>query len=141
MGVKVKGIKQVTRNVNRAIDNIQDRRAVRALTSALIIIGVESAALVPIDTSKLLNSQFREVVVRGVRITGRIGYSANYAAFVHEAAGIHFGKHTPRPVKKGKPKGSRGYIWDKTGEPKYLEKGADNARDLVGRVIAKEMSL
>jgi len=141
MGVKVKGIRQVSRNFNGAIDNIQDRRTVRALTSALIIIGTESAALTPIDTSTLLNSQFREVVVRGVRITGRIGYSANYAAYVHEAKGIHLGKHTLRPVKKGKKRGSRGYIWDKTGEPKFLEKGAENAIDQVEAVIRKEMSL
>lgn len=141
MGVKVKGVQQVSRNINRAIDNIQDRKIVRAIQTALLIIGAESASMVPIDSSTLLNSQFREIVARGVRITGRIGYSANYAVFVHEAAGIHLGKRTLRPVEKGQPKGSRGYIWDKTGEPKYLEKASDRTRTQVNAAIHKEMSL
>lgn len=68
MGVKVKGIRQVSRNVNRAIDNIQDRKIVRALTSAMIIGSSQAAIYTPIDTSYLLNSQFREIVVNGTRI-------------------------------------------------------------------------
>ena len=141
MGVKVKGIKQVTRNVNRAIDNIQDRKIVRALTSAMIVISAEAATMVPVDTSNLVNSGFRDIVFNGTRITGRVGYSANYAMYVHEAAGIHLGKRTLRPVKKGEPKGSRGYIWDKTGEPKFLDKAADRTRTQVDSAIHKEMSL
>lgn len=141
MGVKVKGIRQVSRNVNRAIDNIQDRRVVRALTSAMIIISAEAATMVPVDTSKLLNSGFRDIVFNGTRITGRVGYTANYAMYVHEAKGIHLGKHTLRPVRKGEKLGSRGYIWDRTGEPKFLEKAADNTVNQVDAVIKKEMSL
>ncbi|WP_159217680.1 HK97 gp10 family phage protein, partial [Klebsiella pneumoniae] len=112
-----------------------------ALYSALFEIGLESAVLVPIDTSTLVNSQFREVVIKGTRLTGRIGYSANYAAYVHEAKGIHLGKNTPRPVRKGEAPGSRGNIWDTSGEPKFLEKGAENARDRVDAVIRREMEL
>lgn len=38
----------------------------------------------PIDTSTLINSQFRETKVNGTRITGRVGYSASYAVYVHD---------------------------------------------------------
>lgn len=99
MGVKVRGVSKVSNNINRLIDNIEKRKTMRALYSALFEIGLESAVLVPIDTSTLVNSQFREVVIKGTRLTGRIGYSANYAAYVHEAKGIHLGKH-PAPCKK-----------------------------------------
>ncbi len=97
MGVKVRGVSKVSNNINRLIDNIEKRKTMRALYSALFEIGLESAVLVPIDTSTLVNSQFREVVIKGTRLTGRIGYSANYAAYVHEAKGIHLGK-TPRAL-------------------------------------------
>ncbi|WP_017346115.1 hypothetical protein [Pantoea sp. A4] len=141
MGVKVKGIKQVVSKVNRAIDNVQDKKTVRALHSALLIIGGESASMVPIDTGTLLSSQFRDLSFVGTKIKGKVGYSANYALSVHEAAGVHLGKHTLRPVKKGQAKGSRGYIWDKTGEPKFLDKAVTKTRDSVDSVIHKEMSL
>lgn len=141
MGVKVKGVKRVSNNINRMIDSFEGRRTVRAVYSALYYIGVESAVKVPVDTSTLLNSQFRDVVVNGTRITGKIGYSAKYAAAVHEAKGIHLGTRTPRPVDPGQKPGSRGNIWDKTGEPKFLEKPAEDARGKVHDIIVKEMSL
>lgn len=141
MGVKVKGVKQVSNNINRMIDSFEGRRTVRAIYSALYYIGIESAARVPVDTSTLLNSQFRDVTTQGTRIIGKIGYSANYAAAVHEAKGVLLGTKTPRPVKAGEQPGSRGNVWDRTGEPKFLEKPAENARAKIHEIIAKEMSL
>ncbi len=122
MGVKVKGIRQISRNVNRAIDNIQDRRVVRALTSAMIVGASQAAIYTPIDTSYLLNSQFREIVVNGARITGRVGYTASYAAYVHDPA-------IPQRFRRA------------TAEKEFLTKGFEESRDVIDRVIAKEMSL
>ncbi|KQN53208.1 hypothetical protein [Erwinia sp. Leaf53] len=141
MGVKVKGVKQVANNINHLIDSFEGRRTVRAIYSALYYIGIESAVKVPVDTSTLLNSQFRDVTTLGTRIIGKIGYSVKYAAAVHEAKGIHLGTKTPRPVKPGQKPGSRGNIWDKTGEPKFLEKPAEDARAKIHEIIAREMSL
>lgn len=122
MGVKVKGIKQVSRNVNRAIDNIQDRKVVRALTSAMIIGASQAAIYTPIDTSYLINSQFREIVVNGTRITGRVGYTANYAAFVHDPS-------IPQNFRRA------------TAQKEFLTKGFEETQALITRTIAKEMSL
>lgn len=122
MGVKVKGVKQVSRKVNRAIDNIQDRKVVRALTSAMIIGSSQAAIYTPIDTSYLINSQFREIVVNGTRITGRVGYTANYAAYVHDPA-------NPQRFRRA------------TAEKEFLTKGFEDTRALIDRTIAKEMSL
>jgi len=121
MGVKVKGIRQVSRNVNRAIDNIQDRRVVRALTSAMIVGASQAAIYTPIDTSYLLNSQFREIVVNGTRITGRVGYTASYAAYVHDPA-------NPQRFRRA------------TAEKEFLTKGFEESRDVIDRVVQKEMS-
>lgn len=122
MGVKVKGIRQVSRNVNRAIDNIHDRRVVRALTSAMIIGSLQAAIYTPIDTSYLLNSQFREIVVNGARITGRVGYTANYAAYVHDPS-------IPQRFRRA------------TAQKEFLTKGFEETQDLINRTIAREMSL
>lgn len=122
MGVKVKGIKQVARKVNRAIDNIQDRKIVRALTSAMIIGGSQAAIYTPIDTSYLINSQFREIVINGTRITGRVGYTANYAAYVHDPS-------IPQNFRRS------------TAQKEFLTKGFEDERELIGRTIAREMSL
>ena len=122
MGLKVKGIKQVTRNVNRAIDNIQDRKIVRALTSAMIIGSSQAAIYTPIDTSYLLNSQFREIIVNGARITGRVGYTASYAAYVHDPA-------NPQRFRRA------------TAEKEFLTKGFEDTASLMRATIEKEMSL
>jgi len=122
MGVKVKGVKQVARKVNRAIDNIQDRKVVRALTSAMIIGGSQAAIYTPIDTSYLINSQFREIVINGTRITGRVGYTANYAAYVHDPS-------VPQNFRRS------------TAQKEFLTKGFEDERELIDRTIAREMSL
>ncbi|MEN4767327.1 HK97 gp10 family phage protein [Duffyella gerundensis] len=122
MGVKVKGVKQVARKVNRAIDNIQERKVVRALTSAMIIGGSQAAIYTPIDTSYLINSQFREIVINGTRITGRVGYTASYAAYVHDPS-------VPQNFRRS------------TAQKEFLTKGFEDERELIDRAIAREMSL
>lgn len=134
MGVKVRGIRQAKANLNRIIDDIQGRKVVRAIKSALLIVAPEAAGMTPRATSTLINSQFQEMMVNGSRITGRIGYSANYAIYVHEARGALKGK--PRPVKQG-----GGNYWDPSGEPKFLEKAGDRKKPDVDAVMHKELSL
>ena len=141
MGVKVRGINQVSNNLSRIVNDISVRRPMRAITSALITIGEEAALMTPVATSVLLNSAFRHIETKGSKFIGKVGYTAKYAAAVHEAKGVHLGKRTLRPVGKGDAKGSLGYIWDKTGEPKFLEKAAEKTKGRVDDIIRKEMSL
>lgn len=122
MGAKVRGIKEVRRNVNRIVDNIQDKRIVRALTRAMIFGAAQASIYTPIDTSYLLNSQFREIVVNGTRITGRVGYTASYAAYVHDPA-------------------IRQQFRRSTAEKEFLTKGFEESRDQIDRVVQREMSL
>ena len=50
---------------------------------ASMIVGATQAAIyTPIDTSRLINSQYREVIINVTHITGRIGYTGNYVAYV-----------------------------------------------------------
>ncbi|MCS4273515.1 MULTISPECIES: HK97 gp10 family phage protein [Raoultella] len=146
MGVKVRGVEQAKANLERIIQDVCGRKVVRAIQSALILGSTRAAYYTPIDTSTLLNSQFREINVNGTKVTGRVGYSANYAAFVHDMPGklkgqprAHFGK-TRDGTEFGGGTG-KGNYWAPHGEPQFLKKGFDEERDAIDAVIKKELSL
>lgn len=61
-----------------------EQKAARAMTQALILGASEASVMTPIDTSTLLNSQFRNVTKEGSKIVGTVGYTAEYAADVHD---------------------------------------------------------
>ena len=122
MGIKVKGISQAKKKLNALVGDIQGRKVVRAMQSALSIGGSQAALYTPIDTSTLINSQFREITVNGNRVTGRVGYSANYAAYVHDPS-------VPQNFRRA------------TARKEFLTKGFEDTQRQIDAVIAKEMSL
>ncbi|HBC7359348.1 TPA: HK97 gp10 family phage protein [Klebsiella oxytoca] len=122
MGAKVRGIRQAKANLDRIIKDVQGRKVVRALQSALLIGSAQAAIYTAIDTSTLINSQFREIIVNGVRITGRAGYTANYAVFVHDPEV----KQTFRRA---------------TAQKEFLTKGFEDTRSQIDTAVKKELSL
>lgn len=122
MGGKVRGISQAKVRLNRLIEDITGRKVARAIQSALIIGSSQAALYTPIDTSTLINSQFREIMIKGVLVTGRVGYSANYALSVHD------------PNVKQKFRRS-------TAEKEFLRKGFDDMRAQIDAVVHKELSV
>lgn len=122
MGIKVRGVKQSKSGLNRIINDVKGRKVVRALQSAMIIGSSQAALYTPIDTSTLINSQFREITVNGNRVTGRVGYSANYAAYVHDPS-------VPQNFRRA------------TARKEFLTKGFDDTRRQIDAVIKKELSL
>ncbi|MGL4725620.1 MAG: HK97 gp10 family phage protein [Scandinavium sp.] len=122
MAVKVRGIREAKANLNRLIDDVQGRKVVRALQSALIIGGSQAALYTPIDTSTLINSQYREIEVNGTRVTGRVGYTANYAIFVHDP-------NVPQTFRRA------------TAQKEFLTKGFEDTKRQIDAAVAKELSL
>jgi len=122
MGIKVSGITQAQKNLNALIGDIQGRKVVRAVQSALIIGSSQAALYTPIDTSMLLNSQFRDITVNGNRVAGRVGYSANYAMYVHDP-------NVPQTFRRA------------TARKEFLTKGFEDTRSQIDAVIKKELSL
>lgn len=59
-------------------------RAVKGMTQAIQKGVSEAAALTPIASGHLLNSQYRDVRVEDGRVVGRVGYTAAYALPVHD---------------------------------------------------------
>lgn len=112
-------------------------RAVRVLTQVLLRIGSEVAPLVPIATSTLINSQYRDVQMRGTALVGRIGFTAEYALAVHESAGKWRGQGIRRPKDNGK---DRGFYWGPNdGQPQYLAVAGERAAADVASIITRGM--
>lgn len=122
MGAKVRGIRQAKANLDRIIKDVQGRKVVRALQSAMLIGSAQAALYTPIDTSTLINSQFREITSNGVRVTGRVGYTANYAMYVHDPE-----------VKQNFRRA--------TARKEFLTKGFEDARSQIDAAIKKELSI
>lgn len=119
---KVTGVKEAKRNFASLIGDIEGKKAVRAITGALIIGATQAALYTPIDTSTLLNSQYRKVDVRGRRLVGEVGYTANYAAHVNDP--------------KVKQKFRRA-----TAKKEFLKLGFDDRRDAIDAFVKQEMGL
>jgi hypothetical protein len=122
MGVQVKGIQQAIAGLNSLVNDINTRKIVRAMQSALIIGGSQAALYTPIDTATLINSQYRDIEFRGTRLTGRIGYSANYAVYVHD------------------PK-IRQTFRRSTAQKEFLKKGFEDTKKSIDSAVMKELRL
>lgn len=147
MGIKVRGVADAKKGLDAIINDIKGRKVVRGIRASLMIVGTESAARIPIDTSNLINSQYQDMNLIGTKVVGRIGYSAAYAAYVHNASG----------KLKGKPRSSvssfntsdgrtafasdQGNFWDPHGEPQFLLKAVKNTARQREAVMLKELKV
>ncbi|EOJ0060637.1 HK97 gp10 family phage protein [Cronobacter turicensis] len=123
MAGKIRGISQAKANLEKLIADVQGRKAVRAIKSALIIGSSQASVYTPIgDTSTLINSQYQELDVNGTRLTGRVGYSANYAVYVHDP-------NVPQKFRRA------------TARKEFLTKGFEDTREQIDRVMKQELSL
>jgi hypothetical protein len=73
---------RITNGLPQFVGRVQVNAA-RAMTQALVIGNSEAAAFTPIDTSTLLNSNYKQVEAQAGRVVGRAGYTAEYAAAVN----------------------------------------------------------
>lgn len=122
----VRGIKQVKNNMRKLQAEIQGRRTEAAVYAVLSQGGAAAATMTPVDTSTLINSHFVEIKADGNKVTGRNGYSAEYAAAVHSAPGVLKGQDRP---------GNQGQYWDPNGEPYFLTAGFDQIVADVPRIL------
>lgn len=128
--MSLKGIDKVARNLNKEIAKIENRSA-KGLTVAALRIRRDSQKKTPVDEGNLRASAFTETFKTTTGPAVVVGYTAEYAPWVHEAPGTLKGQ--PRPRKKGSS-ADRGKFWDPQGkaEPKFLEKSAkENEKNIL----------
>ena len=142
----IKGMAQLRRNVRKQLTLAIPSHAERAMHIATSIIGGYATLMTPVDTSNLINSQYRIVKNTGTKIVAAIGYTAKYAAAVHEMSGklkgqprAHFGV-----TKAGVAFGGgteRGNYWDPDAEPQFLRKAGDENLSEIDQAVERAMKL
>jgi hypothetical protein len=138
--------KSVTQQVKSVNDRYKkttteiDKKQERVLTSILISIQSNAAFYTPQDTNALINSQYRRIQKsdKGLKV-GRVGYTQEYAAALH-------GDENYTPLWKPAPPGTK--VWGSKGEPmrektnwnanatpRFLERGANESKDEIKKII------
>lgn len=142
----IKGMAQVRTNLRKQLTLAIPSDAEKAMHVATSIIGGYATLMTPVDTSNLINSQYRIVKNTGTKVVAAIGYTAKYAAAVHGMSGklkgqprANFGV-TRAGVAFGGGTG-RGNYWDPSGEPQFLSKAGDENMDEIDAAITKAMKL
>ena len=122
---------RVVNNLQQFIDSVE-RKTARAMTAAIVRGASELPVLTPVDTSNLLNSQYRNVSKKpSGGVVGTVGFTAEYAAAVHAASGKL--KGLPRPKRDGKPQGV--YWGPHDGRPKFLEVAFARAQPDINAIL------
>lgn len=136
-----RGMNTVRSKLAQIFEDIAGPMTEETITNVLIVGGGYADALTPMAIGTLVNSRFREIERNANGWTGRYGYTAKYAAAVHEAPGTLKGTDTPRYPA------SLGNVWDGAlgpngAEPGFLTKGfeRDGLEDIKA-VIKKSMQL
>ena len=106
---------RITNNLPQFVGRVQ-KQAARSMTQALILGASEAASMTPIDTSVLINSQFRDIKAEAGRIVGTVGYTAAYALAVHDPA-------NPQNFRRA------------GAEKEFLKKGFEQAEPNIRAVI------
>lgn len=122
----LKGLDSVIKNLNKEISNIEGD-IFDGLKAAGLFIEGEAVELAPAEFGVLRNSSFSQAERRTNGSVVKVGFTAEYAAFVHEM-----------PMKnKGKPRGGvrKGAYWS-NGENKFLEKAVKRNMNKILKIIA-----
>jgi hypothetical protein len=125
---------KISQKMSAFLKSVGGPRTERSITEILITVGANTAPLVPIATSNLLNSQFRKVAPTLGGWSGEIGYGASYARYVHDAAGTLKGTNTPRSPARF------GVVWGPDAEPQFLSKGIQLTLQGVAPILRNNYS-
>ena len=138
----VKGLKEVRQQLKKVFGDISGPRVEKTLTDVLITAAGFAATMTPIDNSNLINSQYRKITAYGNRVVAAIGYTAAYAAAVHDAPGTLLGA-TGKAAMRDPSDPKRGKFWDPKAEPGFLIKAFEepDARSAIEAVIRKGMKI
>lgn len=119
----MEGFDEINQRFKDLMRQAKVSRTEAAVTECAIKANEYAAAMTPIATSTLINSQYRNAVVTATGVEGEFGYTAEYAGYVHGAPGTLLGTNTPRFPE------SDGIVWGPGGEPGFLDKGVREMMD------------
>ena len=82
-GIKISGVGRVIRNIER-FGSIKADAVERGLGKAALVLKGATQRVVPIDLGNLRSSAFVRKIGAGFKTRMIVGYSADYAVYVHE---------------------------------------------------------
>lgn len=119
-----KGVDKVNQNMSRLVGKIRGELTRKTVTEIMITGQAHAVLLTPVgDTSNLINSRFLEIInSSNGNFTGRVGYTAAYAKFVHDGGEKN---------------------WQKAGaEAEFLQKGFErDGREDINQIIKRNYKL
>lgn len=128
----LKGVEQLKRRMHTVLTRTIPQKAEKAVFAAITTGGAIANTYAPVEYGFLRGSQYRKIHTRGTAYVGAVGYTAEYAAAVHDASG----------KLKGKPRASgRGTYWSPSGEPGFLSSAFDDNRQDIDNTVYKAMKL
>lgn len=139
----VKGINRIRSNTRKILNEITGPRTEKVMMETMIAGAGYAALLTPVDTSTLINSQYKELRPMSGGMRSKVGYTAAYAAAVSGMSGklkgqprAHFGK-----TRAGQEFGGgtgKGNYWDPDAEPDFLKKGFErDGMDEIKAIIKR----
>lgn len=125
--MSVKGIERVKLNVKNFTDDVSGPKTEAAVYAVLSQGAAIAQTMTPMDTGNLANSQYSpDISVSTGKVTGHVGYTANYAIYVHNAPGVMAGM----PRANG-----NGNYWDPDAEPQFLTKGFEELKPSIPAIL------
>lgn len=97
------------------------------MTEILSVIDSHTTQYVPIDTAALINSRFRQVEKSAGGFIGRIGFTQDYAAALHERTDWN-------PRLPGTP-GKKGGGYNPDAKHHFLARGVEESREDIRRLL------
>lgn len=150
----IRGSEKVRAALRDLMTDVAGPRVEKAITEALIVAGGLADSMTPVDLGTLINSRYRVVEKTDDGWGGRYGYTAAYAAAVHERTGkLKTNPPTPRRdfgvTADGQAFGGgsgKGNYWDGplgpgSAEPHWLSKGFEEAVPEIRAVIKRNLQL
>ncbi len=118
--------KQFQANLIKALGKMK-QDTVKGVRLATAHVKIESQKLVPVDEGNLKASAYTSVSVGSYGVAGEIGYTAEYAVYVHEA---------PMTLK-GEERPGKGFFWDPQGTAtnKFLENAFYGQEAVILKII------
>lgn len=131
MAVKVEGLQEVLRQLNREIGEIESA-SLKGLLKAGLIVQADAQRTVPVEYGNLRASAYTRRAQKDAKAV-EIGFEAAYALFVHENLEQKW---------KGRPRTSGlGSYWGPKGTPKFLEKALTKNKSVILDLLTKEAKI
>lgn len=122
-----RGIERTKRALKIKIDKISGPITKRGVYDILEQGAALADTMTPIDTSNLINSRYKpQLAETDGKVSGTVGYTAEYAAAVHSM---------PGKLKGQERANGNGQYWDPNAEPQFLEKGFEEVKPMIPAIL------